>query len=79
MRSHRSVAPQNESTEKGVDEMMLLRQELVELLQEEGDLGTAHRAESILPEQIDTLRDRDLLNQLEVTIEIERLVDRKGR
>jgi hypothetical protein len=58
-----------------VAEMMLLRQELVDLLQENGDIGTARQAELILPEQIDTLRDRDLLNQLR--IDVEYLLDRK--
>jgi hypothetical protein len=67
----------NESTEEGVDEMLLPRQELVDLLQEEGDIGTARQAELSLPEQIDTLKDRDLLNQLRVNVED--LLDRKGR
>jgi hypothetical protein len=77
MRSHRFVAPQNESTEEGVAEMMLPRQELVDLLQENGDIGTAKQAELTLPEQIDTLRDRDLLKQLR--IDVEDLLDRIGR
>jgi hypothetical protein len=57
--------------------MMLLRQELVDLLQENGDIGTAKQAELSLPEQIDTLRDRDLLKQLRINVED--LLDRKGR
>lgn len=56
---------------------MLPRQELVDLLQEEGDIGTARRAELSLPEQIDTLKDRDLLNQLRVNVED--LLNRNGR
>ena len=60
-----------------MDEMMLPRKELVDLLQENGDIGTARQAELSLPEQIDTLKDRDLLNQLRV--DVEDLLDRKGR
>ena len=56
--------------------MMLLRQELVDLLQENGEIGAARRAESNLPEQIDTLRDRDLLEQRRVNVE--ELLDRNG-
>lgn len=67
----------NESTEEGVDEMLLPRKQLVDLLQEEGDIGTARQAELSLPEQIDTLKDRDLLDQLRVNVED--LLDRKGR
>jgi hypothetical protein len=49
--------------------MLLLRQEIVELLLENGDVGTAKTVELKLPEQVDTRRDEDLLTELGVNIE----------
>jgi hypothetical protein len=49
--------------------MLLLRQEIVELLLENGDVGTAKMAELKLPEEVDTRRDQEVLTQLGVNIE----------
>lgn len=49
--------------------MKISRQELAELLRENGDKGTAHPAESTLPEEIETDRDRELLSNLGVEVD----------
>ena len=49
--------------------MLLLRQEIVELLLQNGDVGTAKMVELRLPEQVDTRRDQELLTELGVNIE----------
>jgi hypothetical protein len=47
----------------------LLRQEIVELLLQNGDVGTAKMVELKLPEHVDTPRDQELLTELGVDIE----------
>ena len=49
--------------------MLLLRQEIVALLLENGDVGTAKQVELKLPEEVDTRRDQEVLAQLGVNIE----------
>jgi hypothetical protein len=49
--------------------MLLLRQEIVALLLENGDVGTAKQVESTLPQLVNTSRDEDLLIELGVNIE----------
>ena len=36
--------------------MLMQRQEIVDRLEENGDIGTARQIESVLPEQVDTER-----------------------
>jgi hypothetical protein len=43
--------------------------ELAELLEENGDPGTAHRARVTLPDEVDTDRDEALLTELGVDVE----------
>jgi hypothetical protein len=54
---------------QGGGAMLLLRQEIVALLLENGDVGTAKMAELKLPEEVDTRRDQEVLAQLGVNIE----------
>ncbi len=49
--------------------MLLLREEIVEMLRENGDHGTAHQAESTLPQQVDTDADRELLEKEGINID----------
>lgn len=49
--------------------MLLLRQEVVELLLQNGDVGTAKMAELKLPEEVNTTRDQELLTELGVDVE----------
>jgi hypothetical protein len=49
--------------------MKISRQELVELLRENGDMGTAHQVESTLPEEIETDRDQKMLSDLGVEVD----------
>ena len=49
--------------------MLLQKQEIVDRLEENGDIGTARQAELVLPEQVDTDRDQQLLTELGVNIE----------
>jgi len=49
--------------------MLMQRQEIVDRLEENGDVGTTRQIESVLPEQVDTERDQQLLTQLAVNIE----------
>jgi hypothetical protein len=49
--------------------MLLLRQGIVELLLENGDIGNANQVELKLPEQVDKRWDQELLSQLGVNIE----------
>lgn len=57
--------------------MLLLKQEIVEMLQENGDVATAHQAAAKLPDQVDTDKDGDLLRQ--EGIDIEYLLSRRGQ
>jgi hypothetical protein len=41
--------------------MLLNKQEIVEMLRDNGDFGTAQQAEATLDDQIDTERDQELL------------------
>ncbi len=43
--------------------MELTKQEIIEMLQENGDLGTAHQASTELPDVVDHDKDRELLRQ----------------
>lgn len=49
--------------------MQLHRQDIVDLLQEDGDMGTAHRAEATLPEHFDSDEYQDTLNELGIDVE----------
>jgi hypothetical protein len=49
--------------------MKLQRQEIVDLLRENGDTATAHQAEANLPEHIDTETDRELLAEQGIDLE----------
>jgi hypothetical protein len=48
--------------------VLLQKQEIVDRLEENGDIGTARQAELVLPEQVDTDRDQQLLTELGVNI-----------
>ncbi len=43
--------------------MLLQKQEIIDLLAENGDLATAFEVEGSLPELVDTDQDRELLEQ----------------
>lgn len=49
--------------------MNISRQEIVEMLQENGDMATAHQAESTLPEEVETDRDHGTLADLGVDLD----------
>ena len=49
--------------------MLLQKQEIVDRLEENGDIGTARQTELVLPDQVDTDRDQQLLTELGVNIE----------
>jgi hypothetical protein len=53
----------------GASDMVLTRQEIVEMLRDNGDLGTAHQAEAQLPETVNLDKDRELLQQHGIDIE----------
>ncbi|MBA3529142.1 MAG: hypothetical protein H0T91_07545 [Propionibacteriaceae bacterium] len=53
----------------GEREMLLLKQEIVEMLRDNGDVGTAHQAEAKLPDEVDTDKDGDLLKQEGIDID----------
>lgn len=48
--------------------MMVTKQQLVELLRQEGDEGTARQAEIELPDQVDTERDSELLDKYGINV-----------
>jgi hypothetical protein len=56
--------------------MLLLRQEIVALLLENGEVGTAKQVESTLPQLVNTNRDEDLL--IELGVNIEHLLDERA-
>ena len=43
--------------------MELTKQEIIEMLEENGGLGTARQASTVLPDVVDRDKDRDLLEQ----------------
>ena len=49
--------------------MMLQRQEIIEMLVDNGDMGTARQAETQLPEEVDSDKDSELLRQLGIDVE----------
>jgi hypothetical protein len=61
---------------QGVGAMLLLRQEIVALLLENGEVGTAKQVESTLPQLVNTNRDEDLL--IELGVNIEHLLDERA-
>lgn len=56
----RGRANQNAHT-AGVRSMKLARSDIVDMLRENGDVGSAHQAEANLPEVVDTDTDHDAL------------------
>jgi hypothetical protein len=56
--------------------MILLKQDIIDMLEESGDLGTAVRARTTLRDEIDTDRDHELLKDLGINIEY--LLDRRS-
>jgi len=44
--------------------MKVLRQDIVDRLREEGDMGSAHRAETELPVEVDSEEDREVLDRI---------------
>lgn len=60
-----NISPQTDQAK----EMKLRRQEIVDLLRENGDTGTAHQAEANLPQHIDIETDRDLLAEHGIDVE----------
>lgn len=56
--------------------MRLLKQEIIEMLQDNGDLGTAQLAESRLPDEVDSDDDRELLRR--EGIDIQYLLSRRS-
>ena len=49
--------------------MQLSRRDIVDLLQENGDMGTAHRAQAMLPEHFDSDEYQEALDELGVDVE----------
>jgi len=49
--------------------MLMNKKEIIELLQANGDMATAHTAQANLPEEFDTENDRDLLAQHGIDVE----------
>lgn len=49
--------------------MRITKDEIAELLEENGDPGTAHRARATLPDEVDTVRDDGLLATLGVDVD----------
>ena len=49
--------------------MLLQKQEIIEMLRDNGDVGTAHQAETTLPDEVDTDKDRELLVQQGIDID----------
>lgn len=49
--------------------MRLLKQEIVEMLKDNGDIGTAQLVEAKFPKEVDTDKDDELLRQEGVDIE----------
>ncbi len=49
--------------------MILLKQEVLGMLEDNGDLATAQQARITLPDEIDTDRDHPLLNDLGINVE----------
>ncbi len=66
--------------------MRIGKQQVVELLRQQGDEGTARQAENNLPEEVDTDRDAGLLREYGINIDdlvgegagLEDLADRGG-
>ena len=48
--------------------MILLKQEVIDMLEENGDLGTAQQARTTFLDEIDTDRDHELLKDLGINI-----------
>ncbi len=48
---------------------MLQRQDIIEMLRDNGDVGTAHQAETQLPDVVDPDEDSELLKQLGIDVE----------
>jgi hypothetical protein len=49
--------------------MQIDKQQIIELLRQRGDEGTAHQADSQLPDQVDTDRDSGLLSKLGIDVQ----------
>jgi hypothetical protein len=49
--------------------MLLRKQEIVAMLQDNGDLVTAQQAEAKLPDEVDTDADKELLREEGINIE----------
>ncbi len=49
--------------------MMIDKEQVLDLLRQQGDEGTAHQAERDLPEQIDTENDGGLLQKYGINVE----------
>ena len=60
--------------------MQFDKQQIIDLLRQQGDEGTAHQADSQLPDQVDTDRDSGLLDKLGINVQdlIGRLGGGKG-
>jgi len=48
--------------------MQIDKQQIIELLRQQGDEGTAHQAEAELPDQVDPDRDSGLLDKLGINV-----------
>lgn len=49
--------------------MMIDKQQILDMLMQKGDQGTAHQAESELPDQIDTDKHSGLLEKLGINVQ----------
>lgn len=49
--------------------MKMTRNEIIDLLQEQGDMGTAQQARANLPAEVDTDRDAEMLKTTGIDIE----------
>lgn len=49
--------------------MLMKRREIVDLLQENGDMATAHTAQANLPEEVDTENDKEQLQRHGIDVE----------
>ena len=48
--------------------MQIDKKQIIDLLMQQGDQGTAHQAESELPEQVDTDKDKGLLDKFGINV-----------
>lgn len=66
----KEATPAASTNEDEVQESMTLqKQEIIEMLRDNGDEGTAHQAETQLPDVVDPDKDSELLKQLGINVD----------